>query len=62
MDIDKIDLGFVELILNTLENFELYSFCLVICNRYALSTNIGRYVVSLAYKYSNLYELEGPGV
>lgn len=34
LDVDSLDMGLIELILNTLENFELFAFCLVICNRY----------------------------
>ena len=35
----------------------MYKLCLIVCNRYNLAYRLGRYVVSLAFKYSNLYEL-----
>lgn len=54
IDLDSIDINFVYLILDTLEIFKLYKLCIFVCNRYKLSQRIGRYLVSIAHKYSDL--------
>jgi len=56
-DMDEIDLSFVNLVLDTLENFELEKLCIVICNRYQINERLGRYVVSVANRYSNIKNL-----
>ena len=52
IDLDNIDLDFLHLILDSLETFKIYKLCIFICNRYKLSTRIGRYLVSIANRYS----------
>lgn len=52
IDLDNIDMDFLHLILDSLETFKIYKLCIFICNRYKLSTRIGRYMVSIANKYS----------
>lgn len=42
------------LILDTLEHYELFRLCLIICNRYGLRERVARYLVSIGNKYSNL--------
>lgn len=54
MDLDEIDAEFIGLVLDTLEYFELYKLCLVVCNRYHLPERLGRYVTSIANKYSTV--------
>jgi hypothetical protein len=58
IDLDEISVETVLMILDTLEYFELYKLCLVVCNRYGLAERMGRYVVSLAHKFSNLHMLK----
>ena len=36
VDMDEVDINLVSLILDSLEHFELYKLCLVVCNRYHL--------------------------
>jgi hypothetical protein len=54
MDLDEIDSEFIGLILDTLEYFQLYKLCLVVCNRYHLSERLGRYVTAIGNKYSTI--------
>jgi hypothetical protein len=49
-----MDDSFVRILLDGLESFELYKLCIIVCNRYKLRERIGRYLVSIAHKYSNL--------
>ena len=42
------------LLLDVLEHFELHKLCLIVCNRYQLAQKLGRYVVSIASKFSNM--------
>ena len=53
VDLDLITVDFVYLILDLLEHYKLYKLCIFVCNRYKLSTRIGRYLVNIAHKYSN---------
>ena len=53
VDLDSIDLEFLHLMLDSLETFKIYKLCIFICNRYKLSNRIGRYLVSIANKYSS---------
>jgi hypothetical protein len=48
--------NFVNLILDVLEYFELFRLCLMLCNRYHMSERLGRYLVSVCSKYSNLHQ------
>lgn len=54
VDLDNIDVPFVNLILDILESFGLYKLCIVICNRYQINEKIGRYLVSIGHRYSNI--------
>ena len=56
IDLDDVDVTLICLVLDTLEYFQLYKLCLVVCNRYALADRLGRYVTSLAHKYATLPE------
>jgi hypothetical protein len=55
IDLDDVDNEFINLILDALEYYELFRLCLMICNRYHMSERLGRYVVSVCSKYSNLH-------
>ena len=55
IDLDDVDSDFVNLILDVLEYFELFRLCLMICNRYHMSERLGRYIISICSKYSNLH-------
>jgi hypothetical protein len=52
-----IDGDFLNILLDCLESFELYKLCLIVCNRYSLIDRVGRYLVSIANKYSNLSQI-----
>ena len=58
IDLDDISMDLLGLLLDTLEEFGMYKLCLIVCNRYNLSNRLGRYIVSLASKYSNLNEIK----
>lgn len=58
IDLDDISVELLGLLLDTLEEFGMYKLCLIVCNRYNLSNRLGRYIVSLSSKYSNLYEIK----
>ena len=54
VDLDQIDINFVNLLLDILENMGLYKLCIIICNRYQINERLGRYIVSIGHKYSNI--------
>ena len=54
IDLDDISPQMLGLILDTLEEYGMYKLCLVVCNRYNMVDRAGRYIVSLAFKYSNI--------
>ena len=55
IDLDDVDSDFVNLILDVLEYYELFRLCLMICNRYHMRERLGRYIISVCSKYSNLH-------
>jgi hypothetical protein len=55
IDLDDVDSAFVNLILDVLEYYELFRLCLMVCNRYHMSERLGRYIISVCSKYSNLH-------
>ena len=54
VDMDEIDLPFVNLLLDVLETLGLYKLCIIICNRYQINSRLGRYIVAISQKYSNI--------
>mmetsp|Transcript_32024 Transcript_32024/g.31727 ORF Transcript_32024/g.31727 Transcript_32024/m.31727 type:complete len:832 (-) Transcript_32024:2782-5277(-) len=61
VDLDEISAELLGLLLDTLEEFGLYKMCLVVCNRYNLSERLGRYIISIGFKFTNIssiYPLE----
>ena len=54
VDLDQIDLETVHFILDILESYKIYKLCIFVCNRYQLAQRIGRYIVSIAHKYSTI--------
>ena len=54
VDMDEIDVDFVNLLLDILENLGLFKLCIIICNRYQINDRIGRYIISIAHRYSNI--------
>ena len=56
IELDDLPQESLGLILDTLEHYELYRLCLILCGRYGLSERVGRYVSAVSAKYSNLNE------
>lgn len=54
IDFDQIDMKFICLVLDLLEHYKLYKLCIFVCNRYKLAHRVGRYLVSIAHKYSDI--------
>ena len=54
IDLDDISPQMLGLLLDVLEEFGMYRLSLIVCNRYNLVERAGRFIVSLAFKYSNL--------
>jgi len=52
IDLDNIDIKFLYLILDTLEHYNIFRLAIFVCNRYKLSKKAGRYMVSLAHRFS----------
>ena len=55
--LENITTGFIEVILEILEKYELIKLCLILCNRFKLTSKLGRYVVSSCLKYQSLQQL-----
>ena len=53
IDLDHISLDFVYFALDFLEQHKLFKLCIFVCNRYSLANKLGRYLVNMAFKYSN---------
>lgn len=60
VDLDDLSSNMLGLILDTLEEYGMYRLCLIVCNRYNLVERAGRFIVSLAFKYSNLSMITYP--
>ncbi|CAD8176793.1 unnamed protein product [Paramecium octaurelia] len=54
LDLDLVDISFIFLVLDILEQFKNYKLCIFVCNRYKLADQLGRYLVSIASTYSPL--------
>ncbi len=54
IDLIKISFDFLETILNILEHYDLIKLCLIICNKFKLTSKLGRYAVSSCLKYQSL--------
>ena len=54
IDLDQISKELLNLILDTLERYELFRLCLIICNRYKLKQAFPRFLITIGNKYSNL--------
>ena len=48
IELDEMTVDSLGLILDTLEHYELYRLCLVICGRYKLSDRVGRYISAVS--------------
>jgi hypothetical protein len=53
IELDELKPELLDLILGTLQRYELYRLCLILCNRYKLNYQ-GRFVAAIGQKYSNL--------
>ena len=60
IELDEIDSETLKIILNTLETYELYRLCLIICNKYKLNEN-AKYVAAISQKYSNMRQIKIDG-
>ena len=54
IELDDLPQELMGLILDTLEHYEMYRLCLVLCGRYQLTDRISRYISAVSQKYSNL--------
>jgi hypothetical protein len=54
LDLDLVDMEFIYLVLDTLEQFKQYKLCIFVCNRYKLANKVGRYLASIGARYSPL--------
>ena len=54
IELDELPQELLGLVLDTLEHYELYRLCLVICGRYKLEDRLGRFISAISQKYSNL--------
>ncbi|KAL4461532.1 hypothetical protein ABPG74_016156 [Tetrahymena malaccensis] len=54
IDLDNIDINFLYLILDTLEYYNIFRLAIFVCNRYKLTKKVGRYLISIAHKFSFL--------
>lgn len=48
IELDELPSELLGLILDTLEHYELYRLCLIICGRYSLEERLGRYVAAVS--------------
>lgn len=54
IDLKEIKIEFIEVILSILEHYDLIKLCLILCNRFKLTSKLGRYVVSSCLRYQSI--------
>ncbi|KAM3136353.1 hypothetical protein pb186bvf_011488 [Paramecium bursaria] len=54
LDLDLVDINFIYLVLDILEQFKSHKLCIFVCNRYKLADKLGRFLTSIAASYSPL--------
>jgi hypothetical protein len=54
IELDNLSREVVELVLDTLERYEMYRLCIMLATRFNLTQRIGRFVSQICAKYSNL--------
>ena len=54
LELDNIDVELVKILLDVLENFDMFRLCMIVCNRYNITEYLSRYLTSVCFKYSNL--------
>ena len=60
MDLDNIDMDFLFMILDVMETYNQFKLCIFVCNRYTLNQRVGRYLISIAHRYSFLANEKPP--
>ena len=60
MELDNIDISFLYMALDVLETYNQYKLCIFVCNRYSLNHRVGRYLLSIAHRYSFLSNEQPP--
>ena len=54
IELDDLEPVFMNLVIDTLDHYEMYRLCILICQRYKLNERIGKFVLAICQKYSNL--------
>lgn len=54
IQLDQVDLDFVQMILDILDYYELFKLSIMLSNRYKLYDRLSTYILQLSLKYSNL--------
>lgn len=47
----------MQVVLSILEHYELIKLCLILCNRFKLTSKLGQYVVASCLKYQSLQSI-----
>ena len=62
LELDNIDTDLVKILLDVLENFDMFRLCMIVCNRYNVTDHLARYLTSVCFKYSNIKLLGTKGI
>ena len=52
--LDDVSIDFIKVIMDILDYHELFRLSIMLCNRYKLTDRIGRYLLQITLKYSNI--------
>lgn len=52
--LDDVSIDFIKVIMDILDYHELFRLSVMLCNRYKLTDRIGRYLLQITLKYSNV--------
>lgn len=54
IELDELEPEAIRLVVDTLEQYEMYRLCIIMYSRFKLSEKIGKFVSAICDKYSNL--------
>lgn len=57
ISLDQVSIEFINTIIDILDYYEMFKLSMMLCNRYGLTDRIGRYILQISSKYTNINTL-----
>ena len=54
ISLDQVSIEFINIIIDILDYYEMFKLSMMLCNRYGLTDRIGRYILQISSKYTNI--------